>query len=188
MGYEQGSARKYQPRALGNRDRARPIEVDLRTPTERDHRRIMAKVYERIDVKALAKEAIARALDRVGEDQGERLAALEDARAEAEAVLSIEMGKDLAWQEFAIELCVTAVRVYEHRGKEIKTAGELAEFGQTEIIQDIANEIFTEASFGEEEKKTSAGSTGSGGAETPPSGGTAPNASPPDSIKSADAA
>lgn len=84
-----------------------------------------------------------------------------------------DLERSLAWQERAIRGHVTEVRGYENRGKPIRTPEELLEFGELELVGEVAAEILGEASMAEEEKKASSALSGSSEAKIPASNGTA---------------
>lgn len=147
-GYEQGSLREYVPKAFGNREDPNPIRVWGVSPEERDARAVYAAA-------ASAKVKVAK-----------------DGKPE-EVTMD---GASFSWAETA---CARLIKKfegeYEVRGKRITNGLELARWGESELVYEIAAEFMESASFGEEEKKTSAEPSVSKSPTMPPSDGTAVN-------------
>lgn len=69
--------------------------------------------------------------------------------------------------ERAIALSVVSVEGYEHRGRAIRTAADLIEYAEHDVIIELGAEILTEASLSAEERRFLGGpSDSSGGAES----------------------
>lgn len=146
--YEQGELRDYEPKHGGPE-----TIIVIRTPTERTRRKIMNKISECIDSDAITKEVVAFMKEHPGGDS-ELLAQQSFIRRFNQAFAS-----NTDWMEFAIGLCVAEIKSYEHRQKVIVTAENLVEYGDLELVKEVAQEIFDETSLAPVQKKTSARSS-----------------------------
>lgn len=149
-----GVERWYTPRAFGNHLSTTPCRVLIKNPSERVRRRCFAAMP-------------------TGEDGEPDLT-------------------DDNWRQIAIEACVLKVENYKRlsvEGEElvdvpIETGADLFEHGDGLVVKEVAGEILTAISLGEEGKKKSSVSSGSAPAATQPSPGTAVNAGSKDSAVS----
>lgn len=68
---------------------------------------------------------------------------------------TVDLASMIAWQRRAVEVHVERVEGYAMRGVEITDGKLLAEHGETEIVAEVAYEIFSATSLTEVEKKPS---------------------------------
>lgn len=157
-----GVERTYVPRVGGD-----PIRVVIKNPTEADKRRIFSSLRTSVKLGADGKAEL-------GPD--------------GKPVVEVSLGDGEAWKREALKLCVVRIEDYTGTsGAPIVTGDDLAEHGETEIIEDVAAEIITGFSLTEEQKKTPARPSGSSSPATPAQGGTASSADASSSAAPADA-
>lgn len=92
---------------------------------------------------------------------------------------SIDLASMIRWQQEAIRIHVLKVTGYSVREIEIVDGETLAEHGESEIVAEVALEIFAAASLSETEKKHSKKRSGSKSRKIDRSNGTAASASKP---------
>lgn len=68
------------------------------------------------------------------------------------------------WAALVVSATVEGVAGYEHRGREIATGADLAEYGETEPLVEVAGEAYSELSLSEAARKNSGAPS-----DTPPS-------------------
>lgn len=154
-GYEQGEERQvpYIPKCFDNRKDPNPIEVWIRTPTEDLKRRCSASVADSVTIRK--------------DDDGKTTV---DA-------INVDIDDALAWQRYYVRHCVTKIKNYGPiRGKQITTGNDLAAFGETALLLEVAMEIHSEFSLTEDEKKSSNELSDSSAPATAPSDGIAESA------------
>ena len=91
----------------------------------------------------------------------------------------VDLASMIAWQRKAVEVHVERVEGYAMRGIEITDGKLLAEHGETEIVAEVAYEIFAATSLTEQEKKRSRKRRGSTSRKTKALNGSVANASKP---------
>tara|TARA_R100001163_G_scaffold65245_1_gene61785 strand:+ start:1406 stop:1837 length:432 start_codon:yes stop_codon:yes gene_type:complete len=89
---------------------------------------------------------------------------------------NVDLAAMVAWQKKAVEVHVERVEGYSMRGIEITDGKLLAEHGETEIVAEVAYEIFAATSLSEQEKKRSRKRRGCTSAKNQRSSGTVTNA------------
>lgn len=144
-GYAAGTKRWFVPTAFDNRADPLPIRVHIVQPA--------------LGVKREADGAISDAIELAGMENGK-------------PVLRVDAKAMSAAPRALLELCVDQVENYFAAGGAPITNGkELWTLGEKELIDEVIEEIRTEASLSEAEKKASAPPSVS--SATPPSPGTA---------------
>lgn len=156
-GYKPGDERLYIPEAFGNRKDTEPVKVWIKTPTERAKREIEGdRSMIRFSVDADGKPVT----DSAGNP-----------------VMQIDNEESTRRHHLAVERFVVRVENYEGRGGVAITNGaDLAEHGDTAIITELFQEIWSSLSLSVDESKKLEGSHSSCSAATQALHGTAENA------------
>ena len=164
-----GEERRYVPKAFGNREDSDPCAVYIRQPTEAQRR-------------AVTRTATAGAGFSIGSDGQPALDENGDIR--------ISFGDDqIDWQREIVKRFVVRVENYtDSRGNAITNGEELAEHGDSAVVEEVANEIWEAVGLRPDAKKDSGASSDSTPATIAPSSGIAPSVGTKDLIESEAAA
>ena len=84
-----------------------------------------------------------------------KLVALQTSIEAGAPAAGVDLASMIRWQQEAVKMHVTKVSGYSMRGVEITDGDSLAKHGESEIVAEVALEIFTAASLTEQEKKPS---------------------------------
>ena len=117
------------------------------------------------------------------ESDKRQLVALQTSLEGGAPAAAVDLASMIRWQQQAVELHVERVEGYSMRGIEITNGDSLAQHGESEIVAEVALEIFTAASLTELEKKPSEKLQGSNLAMTNPCNGIVETALPLDSTR-----
>ena len=135
-GYLSGQERRFVPLFDGNRDDASPVVVWIKTPTRRQKREIES---DRSVVRFAVDDSFAPLFD----DKNR-------------PIFEIDNEEATRRTHAAISSCVSRVENYTREdGSLISSGKDLAEYGETPILAEVYQEIMSEMSFGELEKKVS---------------------------------
>ena len=93
-----------------------------------------------------------------------KLVALQTSLEAGAPAAAVDLASMIRWQQEAVKLHVERVEGYSMRGVEITNGDSLAQHGESEIVAEVALEIFTAASLTEQEKKRSEKPQGSSSA------------------------
>jgi len=110
------------------------------------------------------------------EGEKRQLVALQHEMQGDQVKLNADLSVMVAWQTETVRKHVTKVSNYSMRGVEITGGAQLADHGESEILAEVALEIFTASSLDEDEKKQSSERSVCSTAAIQVSGGTADNA------------
>lgn len=84
-----------------------------------------------------------------------KLVALQTSLDAGAPAAAVDLASMIRWQQEAVKIHVERVEGYSMRGVEITDGDSLAKHGESEIVAEVALEIFTAASLTEQEKKPS---------------------------------
>ena len=84
-----------------------------------------------------------------------KLVALQTSLEAGAPAAAVDLASMIRWQQEAVKIHVERVEGYSMRGVEITDGDSLANHGESEIVAEVALEIFTAASLTEQEKKRS---------------------------------
>lgn len=167
-GPPQGKERKFIPESFNNRTDDQPITVWIKTPTERQKREAMQEAAPTIEKNA------------------DGVAAVDS---DGAPIVAFDLAASMKWQNAIVKNFCTKIENYNAAdGSPIAASEDLIEHGETEIVAEVAAEILTGLSLGDEEKKPLGGSSNSTQKTTPPPVGTATTADRQGSQPSAGAA
>ena len=110
-----------------------------------------------------------------------KLVALQTSLEAGAPAAAVDLASMIRWQQEAVKIHVERVEGYSMRGVEITDGDSLAKHGESEIVAEVALEIFTAASLTEQEKKPSEKPLGSNSAMIHRCDGIAEDASTTDS-------
>ena len=111
------------------------------------------------------------------EGEKRKLVALQHEMQGDQIKLNADVSVMVAWQTETVRRHVTKVSNYSMRGVDITNGDQLADHGESEILAEVALEIFTAASLDKDEKKHSDERSDFSTETTPRSNGTADNVS-----------